>query len=232
MTLEQIEELLLRIQAQVKSNTNSIETLQTKVDNRATKTELSEVKVQVNTLSENITNMQTQIGFVNKLSKLIDVDLDSKELAVGDTLRYDGDRWTNFNLDNMVGGSATAVTMLSDLTDVNISGTLSDKQALCYDVTTKKWINMTVNTNSGTGTTGFDVNAMWTELNTVNSARLIDPSHIAGDLTVNSITVTGVIPDTTQSINTSNDIAASGEISAVGNITSQSGVAALKEHEA
>lgn len=230
MTLEQIEELLLTIQAQVKSNTNSIETLQTKVDNRATKTELSEVNVQVNTLSENITKMQTQIGFVNKLSKLIDVDLDSKELAVGDTLRYDGDRWTNFNLDNMVGGSATAVTMLSDLTDVNISGTLSDKQALCYDVTTKKWINMTVNTNSGTGT-GFDATEMWRQLNTVDSTKLIDPSHIAGNLTVSTITLTGQ-NEQGNSIEANYDVSVMGEISAVGNITSQSGVAALNEYEA
>lgn len=222
MTLEQIEELLLTIQAQVKSNTNSIETLQTKVDNRATKIELSEVKVQVNTLSENITKMQTQIGFVNKLSNLIDVDLDSKELAVGDTLRYNGDRWTNFNLDNMVGGSATAVTMLSDLTDVNISETLSDKQALCYDVATKKWINMTVDTNSGTGngtgTEGFDSNLMW-ELLKAPTSEEINPTHIKGDLSVLSVTTTG-------------NMTAGGEISAVGNITSQSGVAALKEHEA
>ncbi len=217
MTLEQIEELLLKIQAQVKSNTNSIETLQTKVDNRATKTELSEVNVQVNTLSENITQMQTQIGFVNKLSNLIDVDLDSKELAVGDILHYDGDRWTNFNLDNMVGGSATAVTMLRDLTDVNISGTLSDKQALCYDVTTNKWINMTVNTNSGTGT-GFDSTLMWELLNAPTNEE-INPTHIKGDLSVLSVATTG-------------NMTAGGEISAVGNITSQSGVAALNEYEA
>lgn len=230
MTLEQIEELLLTIQAQVKSNTSRIESLQTKVANCATKTELSEVKVQVNTLSENITTMQTQIGFVNKLSKLIDVDLDSRELAVGDTLRYDGDRWTNFNLDNMVGGSATAVTMLSDLTDVNISGTLSDKQALCYDVTTNKWINMTVNTNSGTGT-GFDATEMWRQLNTVDSTKLIDPSHIAGNLTVSTITLTGQ-NEQGNSIEANYDVSVMGEISAVGNITSQSGVAALNEYEA
>lgn len=230
MTLEQIEKLLLTIQSQVKSNASRIESLQTKVANCATKTELSEVKQDISDLETETTQMKNQIGFVNKLSKLIDVDLDYKELAVGDTLRYNGDRWTNFNLDNMVGGSVAAVTMLRDLTDVNISGTLSDKQALCYDVTTKKWINMTVNTNSGTGT-GFNVDAMWDELKAVNSTKLIDPSHIAGNLTVSTITLTGQNAQG-NSIEANYDVSVIGEISAVGNITSQSGVAALKEHEA
>lgn len=231
MTLEQIEELLLKIQSQVKSNTSRIETLQTKVANCATKTELSEVKQDISDLETETAQMKNQIGFVNKLSKLIDVDLDYKELAVGDTLRYNGDRWTNFNLDNMTGGSVTAVTMLRDLTDVNISGTLSDKQALCYDVTTNKWINMTVNTNSGTGTTGFDATEMWKQLNTVDSTKIIDPSHIAGNLTVSTITLTGQ-NEQGNSIEANYDVSVIGEISAVGNITSQSGVAALKEHEA
>lgn len=231
MTLEQIEKLLLTIQSQVKSNTSRIETLQTKVANCATKTELSEVKQDISDLETETTQMKNQIGFVNKLSKLIDVDLDYKELAVGDTLRYNGDRWTNFNLDNMTGGSVTAVTMLRDLTDVNISGTLSDKQALCYDVTTNKWINMTVNTNSGTGTTGFDATEMWKQLGTVDSTKLIDPSHIAGNLTVSTITLTGQ-NEQGNSVEANYDVSVIGEISAVGNITSQSGVAALKEHEA
>ena len=231
MTLEQIEKLLLKIQSQVKSNTSRIETLQTKVANCATKTELSEVKQDISDLGTETAQMKNQIGFVNKLSKLIDVDLDYKELAVGDTLRYNGDRWTNFNLDNMTGGSVTAVTMLRDLTDVNISGTLSDKQALCYDVTTNKWINMTVNTNSGTGTTGFDATEMWKQLSTVDPTKVIDPSHIAGNLTVSTITLTGQ-NEQGNSIEANYDVSVIGEISAVGNITSQSGVAALKEHEA
>ena len=229
MTLEQIEKLLLTIQSQVKSNTSRIETLQTKVANCATKTELSEVKQDISDLETETTQMKNQIGFVNKLSKLIDVDLDYKELAVGDTLRYNGDRWTNFNLDNMTGGSVTAVTMLRDLTDVNISGTLSDKQALCYDVTTNKWINMTVNTNSGTGT-GFDSTLMW-ELLKAPTNEEINPTHIKGDLTVSTITLTGQ-NEQGNSIEANYDVSVMGEISAVGNITSQSGVAALNEHEA
>jgi hypothetical protein len=55
MTLEQIEKLLLTIQSKVNSNASHIETLQTKVANCATKTELSEVKQDVSDLETETT---------------------------------------------------------------------------------------------------------------------------------------------------------------------------------
>ena len=78
---------------------------------------------------------------------------------------------------------------------------------------------------------GSDATEMWKQLSTVDSTKLIDPSHIAGNLTVSTITLTGQ-NEQGNSVEANYDVSVIGEISAVGNITSQSGVAALKEHEA
>lgn len=188
MTQEQIEKAITDLQAAVKS-------LDAKFDNYATLTAMYSVKNTSTANNSKITKLQTEldeikssIALVNKISKLIDTNIINP--AVGDTLRYDGDRWTNYQLQHTVGGTTGGATSLVELTDVRIGDDLTAGQALCYDAVTGKWTNITIESGGDTPSTGgLTVEQMWSELAT-ESDYTINPIHVKGDLEVSSLTTT------------------------------------------
>lgn len=82
MTLSELETLVKQIQAQVELNTTAISTLNSRFNAYAT---LSALYSTNNTVANNtsaisamqtsIANLQTSIGLVNKVSKLLDVNI-------------------------------------------------------------------------------------------------------------------------------------------------------------
>ena len=212
MTLEQIESKLAELE-------NIIKSLQSSLSNYVTQSALKEVSDKANETSTNLNQLQESIktlgSFTSRLSQMKDVKFG--DLVTGDVLYYDTNlqMWINYNSDNMT-GSSSGVSSLSQLADV-VVGTLSDGQVLTYSLVDGKWINKTI-TIPGPGSSGITMDTVWEELGKSGTQR-IHPDHIKGDLSVTSVTTTG-------------NMTAGGKISAVGNITSQSGVAALKEHEA
>lgn len=231
MTQAEIITLLNSLKTQVETNTAEIRALSLKLSDYVKKTDFATVKntssensTQIKALTDSVAAMETSIGFVNKLEKLIDVNVSN--LTLGDTIRFDGDRWTNYNLDNMIGGSAAVVTTLRDLTDVDVTNLLQDGQALCYDAVSGKWVNTTVSTSGSGGS--FDALQMWQELAT-ESGNVIHPSHIGGAITVESITTTdgATLQSGDVVLNVNDEL-----VHVTGNIAATEGVAALKEYEA
>lgn len=224
MTQEQIETLLTQLQQQVTLNTASIQQIVDRFNNyvtlnsfQTTSTSLSTIQASLSTIQAQVASIQTSIGLVNKISKLIDVNITSS-LTKDDLLQWDGDRWTNISPSKIgiSGGSGSGT--LEGLSDVSISNK-SNGQALIWSNILGKWTNGTV-TSSTTG--GFDAEAMWEEL-AKSTAHQINPSHITGTLTLSGLTVNGLTQlknGTTQlnvnlsSVNVNGNIISTGEMTA------------------
>lgn len=204
MTIEELEVLVKQIQKQVELNTLAIKSLSDSLRNYTTTSSFYEISTKVNnqdsivkSIYEDVSSLSIALGQVNKISSMIDTNISS--VVKGEILQYDGDRWTNIKPASVIGGSG--VSKLEDLTDVKVSGK-SDKQALCWDNTSSKWINYTLSGGGGSGG-GLDITAMWAELAKSNTSRKIDVSHYSGivlqnngsasNLTVNTLTTSGNI---------------------------------------
>lgn len=193
MTQEQIETLLTQLQRQVELNTIAIQQITTRFNNYVTlndyyttNTTLTSLQSTVSTLSNNVASLQTSIGLVNKLSKLLDTNITSS-LTKDDLLQWDGDRWTNIKPSKLgITGGASNIS-LESLSDVSITNK-SNGQALIWSNSQAKWINGTVSGGSSSG--GLDISAMWNEL-AKSSSNQIHPSHITGSLSLSGLTVNG-----------------------------------------
>ena len=117
MTQEQIETLLTQLQQQVQLNTTAIQQLSNQFNNYVTLSTYYSTNNTVNTnqsaistLQQQVATLQTSIGLVNKVSKLIDVNITN--VTKDDLLQWDGDRWTNIKPSKLgitggTGGSST-----------------------------------------------------------------------------------------------------------------------------
>lgn len=191
MTQQEIETLLKQLQQQVELNTTAIQQIADRFNSYSTLSSLysissavSAVQASVSTLQTQVATLQTSIGLVNKLSKLIDVNI-TNSLAKDDLLQWDGDRWTNIKPSKLGISDSSGGMSLEGLSDVSISNK-SNGQALVWSNSLGKWTNGTV---SGGGS-GLDVAAMWQELAS-SSPNQINPSHITGALSLSGLTVNG-----------------------------------------
>ena len=202
MTTEQMETAISQLQSNVSTINNDIATINERLDaiesqltTLAKQSNVTSINTIVNKHETSITSLQneiasikTDIGFINKLTNLYDVNIKS-DLAQGDIIRYDGTQWTNAVVAGT--GSGSSVTKLSALTDVNLSS-LSDGQVLMWSNSLNAWTNGTVSSSGSSST--FDVTAMWNELSkTTTSTKQIHPDYIKGDLSVSSLTTTNGI---------------------------------------
>lgn len=228
MTLEELEVLVKQIQQQVNLNTLAIQQLNNNLNKYATldsvysmRTSISVNSAEITSLQQQVATLSSSIGVVNKLSKLLDTNI--KDLTKNDVLQFDGDRWTNIKPSALgaIGGSG-GVNTLEALLDVKITNK-TDKQSLCWDNSSGKWINYTVTSGGGSGG-GLDVTAMWAEL-AKSSSYTIDPSHIKGNLSLTGLSVNGNIvlknSSTTLSVlstgvSINGDTVGTGEITAYG----------------
>lgn len=197
MSLAEIENLLLKLQAEVKANTAAIVTLNNTVSNYATTDDLTAISKQINTLQNNnvllqdaVSALNTSVAKIDHLSRLQDIVINN--ITEGDILQYSSDgKWHNIQLSGLDINTGTSgsgsVTKLSDLTDVFISG-VSNGQALVYSSINNKWINATIQTNSG------NTGDMSGYLTTKDAQLLYLPltgGTITGPLTVTGLTNLG-----------------------------------------
>lgn len=196
MTLAELEMLVNQIKKQVDLNTLAIQQLNNNLVKYATLDSIYSMNTTMSMNSGDITSLRQQvaalnssIGVVNKLSKLLDTNI--KDVTKNDILQFDGDRWTNIKPSTLgITGGGGGVTTLEALADVKITNK-TDKQCLSWDNSSQKWINYTIPTSGGGGTGGgLDVAAMWVELSKP-SANIIDPSHIKGNLSLTGLSVNG-----------------------------------------
>lgn len=225
MTQQEIETLLKQLQQQVELNTTAIQQIADRFNSYSTLSSLysinsavSAVQASVSTLQTQVATLQTSIGLVNKLSKLIDVNI-TNSLAKDDLLQWDGDRWTNIKPSKLgISGSSGSMS-LEGLSDVSISNK-SNGQALVWSNSLGKWTNGTA---SGGGS-GLDVTAMWQELAS-SSSNQINPSHITGALSLSGLTVNGSTTlknQSTQLSVTTSGISINGNTVGTGEITAYS----------
>ena len=217
MTLEELE-------LQVQKNTTAIADLTVALNNYALQSQLQSTNTRVDaneaaiqTLRSMVQVMQTSIGLVNQLSKLIDTNIGT-DLVKNDILVYDGDRWTNIQPSELILGSTGGSYTLEGLQDVSITSK-QHGQALTYDSSLGKWVNSTVSSGGGGGAGGFDEAGMWTALSGSAEGRSIKPEFINGQaldltgLTVNGNSIQFVNGSNTVNV-TSSGLTATGEITA------------------
>lgn len=225
MTQQEIETLLKQLQQQVELNTTAIQQITDRFNSYSTLSSLysinsavSAVQASVSTLQTQVATLQTSIGLVNKLSKLIDVNI-TNSLAKDDLLQWDGNRWTNIKPSKLGISDSSGNMSLEGLSDVSISNK-SNGQALVWSNSLGKWTNGTV---SGGGS-GLDVTAMWQELAS-SSSNQINPSHITGALSLSGLTVNGSTTLKNQSTQlnvTTSGISINGNTVGTGEITAYS----------
>lgn len=225
MTQQEIETLLKQLQQQVELNTTAIQQIADRFNSYSTLSSLysissavSAVQASVSTLQTQVATLQTSIGLVNKLSKLIDVNI-TNSLAKDDLLQWDGDRWTNIKPSKLGISDSSGGMSLEGLSDVSISNK-SNGQALVWSNSLGKWTN---GTTSGGGS-GLDVTAMWQELAS-SSSNQINPSHITGALSLSGLTVNGSTTlknQSTQLSVTTSGISINGNTVGTGEITAYS----------
>ena len=217
------------LEQQVQKNTTAINSLDAAINDLATVAQLNQtndvidqIQTTVTALQTAVAELQTGISFINKFSKLLDVNIKS-DLAKDDLLQFDGDRWTNIKPSEVgiTGGSTTVIGNLSDLADVSIS-TKSHGQVLAWNAVAGKWVNTTIEV--GSSGSEFDEAAMWQALGGSTSNKKISPTYINGQqLSLTGITVNGSTIVFTNSNNTvsvgSSSTSASGNIVSEGEIT-------------
>ena len=229
MTQEQIETLLTQLQQQVQLNTTAIQQLSNQFNNYVTLSTYYSTNNTVNTnqsaistLQKQVAALQTSIGLVNKVSKLIDVNITN--VTKDDLLQWDGDRWTNIKPSKLGISGSSGNMSLEGLSDVSISDK-SNGQALVWSNSLGKWINKTIETGgSSGGGEGLDVSAMWQAL-AANTSEQINPSHITGALSLSGLTVNGstaLTNGSTQLNVTTSNVTVNGNVLGTGEITAYS----------
>lgn len=228
MTFEELE-------LQVQKNTTAINDLDAALDSYATTAQLTNINNSIasnnsaiQALQQAVSALQTSIGLINKISKLLDVNIGT-DLAKNDILQFDGDRWTNISPSELgITGTSSAITRLEDLRDVSITSK-SHGQALTWNSTTSRWTNTTIQTS--TPGTGFDEQAMWEALSGDSSRHKIKPEYINGQslslsgIVVNGNTIQFSNGNNTVSVNSGN-LSVSQAINATGNIQSDGEITA------
>lgn len=223
MTQEQIETLLTQLQQQVTLNTTAIQQIVDRFNNyvtlnsfQSTNTSLTTIQTNLSTLQTQVAAIQTSIGLVNKISKLIDVNI-TDSLTKNDLLQWDGDRWTNIS-PSEIGITGSSSGTLESLSDVSISNK-SNGQALIWSNVLGKWTNGSTSSSSG-----LDIATMWEELGNA-TANQINPSHITGILSLSGLTVNGstqlINGNTRLNVNTAN-VSINGNLIGTGEITAYS----------
>lgn len=223
MTQEQIETLLTQLQQQVTLNTTAIQQIVDRFNNyvtlnnfQTTSTSLSTIQASLSTIQTQVASIQTSIGLVNKISKLIDVNI-TDSLTKNDLLQWDGDRWTNIS-PSKIGITGSSSGTLESLSDVSISNK-SNGQALIWSNVLGKWTNGSTSSSSG-----LDIATMWEELGNA-TANQINPSHITGILSLSGLTVNGstqlINGNTRLNVNTAN-VSINGNLIGTGEITAYS----------
>lgn len=222
MTLEELE-------LQVQKNTTAIADLTAALNNYALQSQLQSATTRIDSndasilaLQQITQTIQTSIGLVNQLSKLLDTNIGT-DLVRNDILVYDGDRWTNIQPSELILGSTGGSYTLEGLQDVSITSK-QHGQALTYDSSLGKWVNSTVSSGSGGGGAGgFDEAGMWTALSGSADGRSIKPEFINGQaLNLTGLTVNG---NSIQFVNGSNTVnVTSSGLTATGEITAYSSV--------
>ena len=162
MTLQELETLVKQIQDQVELNTLAINSISNRFSQYATLSQLystnsttSAHSTSITAMQLDIANLQTSIGLVNKITKLLDVNIQG--LAKDDLLQFDGDRWTNIKPSKLGLSGGSGSSTLEGLTDVLITDK-ADGQALVWSNTDNKWVNKTVS-SGGSGGSGIDLDA-------------------------------------------------------------------------
>lgn len=153
MTLQEIENLLLRLQQQVISNTAAITSLTSNLSDYATEDDLNALTLQIRAINQNISLLSTDLNVLHESVKRVDnlnglLDVSLNNLTEGDILRYGGNGlWYN-TAANIDGSTSTGgVSKLSQLSDVLLLG-VSDGQGLVYSSASGKWVNKTVSSGS------------------------------------------------------------------------------------
>lgn len=171
-TLSTIKQQITQLQASTKSISDSL-------SNYATSTQLNSIGNSVSSNATAITNLNTavnklnaSIGLVNKISKLIDVNI--VDLEKDDILQYDGDRWTNVHPNNII---PEQTVTLADLADVQINSDKANNHGIVWDNTLSKWTNKPVITQDSGGAIQIDMSEVWSSLSAVDSSKKIDISH-------------------------------------------------------
>lgn len=187
--------------------------------------ELSRISALVTDNSTKINTINTSIALINKISKLLDVNIQNP--TKDDLLQYDGDRWTNIKPSKLGINTGEGSNMsLENLSDVSITNKLNG-QALVWSNTDNKWINSTIETEGGGGTTpsgGLDVTAMWQEL-AKESSNQIHPSHVTGTLILSGLNVNGntsLKSGTVQLTVNGSKVSLNGDLTGTGEITAYS----------
>lgn len=204
MTLEELEILVNQIKEQVDLNTLAIQSLANRLSEYtplgsfyAVNSKVDKQDVVIKDIQDKVAVLNLDISKVNKLAGMLDTNI--TQPVINEILRYDGNRWTNVKVADIISGGG--VSKLEDLTDVKILNK-ADKQSLVWDNASAKWINYTISGGGSTG--GLDIPAMWTELATNDNSKTIHPSHITGfisstggtvaNLTItNSLTTNGLV---------------------------------------
>ena len=205
MTLDELEIKLSNLQKLVEDNTAALTTLSNNLKEYATKDDLNELTVQVKellsanaTLQDAVGEITFRVNKVDHLSTLLDVSTDN--ITVNDLLQYGSDgKWHNIQphlvkLPIIDGSGNVGAITLSSLTDVQLSN-LKDGQALIYSALSSKWVNKTIETNSGSGNTNVgDLSGYLTLEDAKKTYLPLSGGTLTGALTVNKqLDVTGNI---------------------------------------
>lgn len=107
---------------------------------------VKQLQTEVNTLKDSVATLTNQVS-KEFLQKLQDVQINDQlsPLTFGDVLQYGNDgKWHNVQpsvLGITGGGSSGSATKLTELSDVRITGVLSDGQVLTYSAVNQVWLN-------------------------------------------------------------------------------------------
>lgn len=196
MSLVELEQLVLQLQAEIKANTAAIVTLNNTVSNYATTDDLTAISKQINTLQNNnillqnaVATLDTNVKKIDHLSKLLDVSIEN--ITENDVLQFGNDgKWHNIqpSLLGISNGGSTSTggaTKLADLSDVYLSG-LSNGQTLIYSTVNNKWINSTI--QNGNGGTSGDLSKYLTINDAEKLYLLKSGGTITGSLNVQGLT--------------------------------------------
>lgn len=163
---------LTRLSASIASVSNSLANYVLNTQLASTNSTVSSNTKDISSLTTMVNNLSSSIGLVNKISKLLDVNI--VDLEQGDVLQYDGDRWTNQSASAII--PEQSIT-LEGLVDVQINSDKTSNHALLWDNTLNKWTNKKVVTSDSSGAIQIDMSEVWDALSSSDSSKQIDISH-------------------------------------------------------
>lgn len=142
----------------------------------------------IQALEKRFAEYVTDLYYINKLTSLLDVNV--ANVAKGDLLQFDGDRWVNVKPQVVQAEQEKGITKLFELEDVYINSNLGNNQVLTWDNAAGqdkagRWVNKSIESAEG-----FDESDMWRLLNEAGEQK-INPTHINNQtLNLKSVTTT------------------------------------------